>query len=111
MLLIPEEMEEMYAEWGDEVGAYFDEREFKRDDPNAPENWDTRLIKAQHAKSTKQERERIRPYCEDAIEVLANVQGEWADVTKTYAPEWTHPLKEVIEFMEQALKESDGQTG
>ncbi len=47
---------------------------------------------------------KLRPYLEDAIEVLSNAQGEWYSVTKTYAPEWTHPFKELEGLMDEALK-------
>ncbi len=46
----------------------------------------------------------LRPYLEDAIEVISNAQGEWYSVTKTYAPEWTHPYKQIEELIDEALK-------
>ena len=46
----------------------------------------------------------LRPYLEDVIEVLSNAQGEWYSVTKTYAPKWTHPYKEIEDLIDEALK-------
>jgi len=47
----------------------------------------------------------LRPYLEDVIEVLSSAQGEWNSVTKTYAPAWTHPFKEIENLIDEALKE------
>ena len=51
--LTEEELHDSYTEWEEEVGAYFEEHEFKRDDPNAPETWDARIIDAQLSKVLK----------------------------------------------------------
>ena len=61
------------------------------------------LSPEQVAEKVKDERERARPYLEDAIEVLDNAQGEWRTVTGTYSPDWTHPLKEAVTLIGQAL--------
>lgn len=36
-----------------------------------------------------------------AIEIAEDAQGEWACVTKTYSPLWTHPYKEIIDILEE----------
>lgn len=55
-------------------------------------------------KAVKSYDRELRPYLEDIIEVLSNAQGEWYSVTKTYAPEWTHPFKEIESLIDEALK-------
>jgi hypothetical protein len=61
------------------------------------------VIKQAVALELAKERGRMRPYLKEALEVLANAQGEWASVTETYAPLETHPLKEAISLIKKAL--------
>jgi len=48
LTVIDEEQEDqLYSKWEDEDSSYFEEHPFNPNDPNAPENWGTRLKKAQ----------------------------------------------------------------
>jgi hypothetical protein len=41
--------------------------------------------------------------CESALTAINQAQGEWAAVNETFAPEWTHDLKEVASYIEAAI--------
>ena len=43
----------------------------------------------------------------EAIAIAEDAQGEWSSVTKTYSPDWTHPYKEIIDLLEEALIEAE----
>ena len=42
---------------------------------------------------------------EAAAEALSDTQGEWAGVSKAYAPEWTHPLKDAEDSARALLED------
>lgn len=44
----------------------------------------------------------LRKAVEVAISDLSEAQGEWALVDPLYAPEWTHPYKEISDRLEHA---------
>ena len=46
--------------------------------------------------------------CKEVQTTLENSLGEWVAVTKTYAPEWTHKIKDMLDELEQAIAKAEG---
>lgn len=45
------------------------------------------------------------------LAALNEAQGEWQAVSKTYAPEWTHPLKQASDALSEAIAKATSPEG
>ena len=43
-----------------------------------------------------------------ALDALQDVQGEWLGVSESYAPAWTHPIKQQVDALKTAIDEVAG---
>ena len=47
--------------------------------------------------------EKLLVAAKEVVAILEDAQGEWSAVTKPYAPAWTHPLKAVVDILNDAI--------